>query len=382
MEHNRIGFLFIISVTVVLILFSCYPGMGPAGERDDKDPVVPGERIVVDAERSSIIIGKNDKFPIVALVENDGVADADHEITWASSAENIATVNSSGIVTGINLGDAAITITSKSGATAKVMIHVREIEVRPASGQITKDVGLQMEALILPGEELTDSKLTWTLSNNNAAITPAGFLSTTAETGQVDVVASSTYGNLTSGSANIDIVANTTSIVRIEEGSSRMMAVEETFQLTANLAGVTWNSSKDSVATVDSNGLITVVGLGDATITATSGGGATATFDVYARKLTIDNLGLELSAGDDTTVTATLSGGTTPVAATNLNWSVSGGGGLLTKVSISQDGVLSSQGLLGLDIVGVSTVLVTATVPSNPLLTDTKPIALVGVGLL
>ncbi len=91
MEHNRIGFLFIISVTVVLILVSCYPGMGPAGERDDKDPVVPGERIVVDAERSSIIIGKNDKFPIVALVENDGVADADHEITWASSAENIAT---------------------------------------------------------------------------------------------------------------------------------------------------------------------------------------------------------------------------------------------------------------------------------------------------
>lgn len=43
---------------------------------------------------------------------------------------------------------------------------------------------------------------------------------------------------------------------------------------------VTWSSSNEAVATVDGNGLITFVGEGTATITATTSNGLTATVSV------------------------------------------------------------------------------------------------------
>ena len=63
----------------------------------------------------------------------------------------------------------------------------------------------------------------------------------------------------------------------------------EKVQLTASVSGVTWESKKPEVATVDANGLVTSVGVGSTTISATKEGykGGTITINVDLEKINV-----------------------------------------------------------------------------------------------
>ena len=55
-------------------------------------------------------------------------------------------------------------------------------------------------------------------------------------------------------------------------GGKNKLLVGEKVQLTASVAGVTWESKKPEVATVDQNGLVTAIGKGSTSISATKEG--------------------------------------------------------------------------------------------------------------
>lgn len=95
-----------------------------------------------------------------------------------------------------------------------------------------------------------------------------------------------------------------------------------TYQLSATIApnnasnqGVTWSSNKTNVATVSSDGLVTAVGTGNATITVTTkDGGFTATCAITVTSSTISATGVSLSpstlsltVGESSALTATVS---------------------------------------------------------------------------
>lgn len=81
--------------------------------------------------------------------------------------------------------------------------------------------------------------------------------------------------------------------------------LNSTQQLTATLvpsdssAAVTWESSDTSVATVDSTGLVTSVGYGNATITATAGS-VSATCSILVAQATVESISAVLNAGNHT----------------------------------------------------------------------------------
>lgn len=79
--------------------------------------------------------------------------------------------------------------------------------------------------------------------------------------------------------------------------SSTTLKVGGTLQLNSNVAGVTYSSSKPQVATVDANGLVTGVGAGSVTITATKDGCTDGTINLTVR---------DQSGGDSGGVTGTL----------------------------------------------------------------------------
>ena len=77
----------------------------------------------VTLNKSSISIVKDKTFKLEATVTpNDA---ADKSVTWSSSNENVATVDSNGVVSGVASGDAAITVTTVDGGfTAQCSISV------------------------------------------------------------------------------------------------------------------------------------------------------------------------------------------------------------------------------------------------------------------
>ena len=77
----------------------------------------------VTLNKSSISIVKDKTFKLEATVTpNDA---ADKSVTWSSSNENVATVDSNGVVSGVASGDATITVTTVDGGfTAQCSVSV------------------------------------------------------------------------------------------------------------------------------------------------------------------------------------------------------------------------------------------------------------------
>ena len=83
----------------------------------------------------------------------------DKKVTWSSSDENIATVNKSGQIKGINIGDCTVTCTSEAleSVSATITVHI----VQP----VTKLSFNSKTALVYVGET---TQLAWTIEPENA----------------------------------------------------------------------------------------------------------------------------------------------------------------------------------------------------------------------
>src|SRR5438034_297202 len=96
-------------------------------------------------------------------------------ITWSSSNGSAATVNATGLVTGVLAGSATITATSEgqSGTSAITVVHmpVASVTVTPASGTVSAGSSLQLTATPKDanGNPLVGRTVTWQSSNTSAA---------------------------------------------------------------------------------------------------------------------------------------------------------------------------------------------------------------------
>ena len=105
-------------------------------------------------------------------------------VTWASSNTSVATVSSSGLVTGKVAGSATITATSEgqSGTAAITVVHVpvASVTVSPASGSVPAGSTLQLAATPkdASGNALTGRTITWSSSNTAVAtVSSSGLVS-------------------------------------------------------------------------------------------------------------------------------------------------------------------------------------------------------------
>jgi len=247
-------------------------------------PTVPVAAVTVTPASVSVLQGQTVQLTATPRDAN-GNPLTGRVITWQSSNSAIASVNGSGLVSGVAAGG-PVTMTATSegqSGTATVTVTlapVAAVTVTPSAANIaiTGTVQLTATPRDANGNPLTGRAISWSSSNNNIATVNGSGLVTGVTAGSVTITATS-EGQ--SGTASITVAGAPVASVTVTPPSASVPA-GQTVQLTATLKDangnvltgrtVTWASNNTTVATVNSNGLVTTKVAGSATITATSEG--------------------------------------------------------------------------------------------------------------
>ena len=224
---------------------------------------------------------------------------SDKVLYWTSSNTDVATV-SEGNIKAIREGTATLTATSRDGgrtATCKVtvtspIVHVQSISLKTTSLTMRPGDKTIVYAVYNPSN-VTDKVLTWTSSNTDVATVSEGNV-TAVGVGTATITAKSRDGGKTAtckvtvsdGTVKLESISLKTTSLSMKKGDkTTVYAVYNPSNVTDKV--LTWTSSNTDVATV-SEGNVTAVGAGTATITAKSrDGGKTASCTVTVTDGTI-----------------------------------------------------------------------------------------------
>ena len=169
-------------------------------------------------------------------------------VAWVSSNTTVATVSSSGLVTGNVAGTTTITATSEgqSGTSTITVVHVPVASVTVAPSSATAQVGSTVQLTATPkdagGNPLTGRTVTWASGNTSVAtVSPSGLVSGAA-VGSATITATSEGQN---GSSAITVVATSASVVLVGAGDIADCSGsgdEATAALLDNIAGTVFTA--------------------------------------------------------------------------------------------------------------------------------------------
>ncbi len=280
--------------------------------------VVPISKLLLNTDVSTIYVGQT-----IPISVNYQPIDATlKSATFASSAAKIATVDESGLVTGIAKGNVTITATAADGSRIKatkritVLQQPQSVSFKEPPTKLNVGTNKKITAIVSPSNT-SDKTLLWSSSNEAVATVSKTGIVTPKYPGQVTITA--TAKDFPEVSASVDItVAQLAKSITMAETNLNIL-VQNTAQLaytvnpeyTTNKA-VTWSSSRPNVASVDQNGLVTAHKRGTATITVTSQDGskrtAKATINVIQPLygMALDKEEFRVGLGETGTLTAVL----------------------------------------------------------------------------
>ena len=313
---------------------------------------VPATGIIVNPTSANILVGNTRQLLATVLPENA----TNKSVTWLSGNTSVATVSSTGLVTAKSVGSAVITAKTADGGytttcsvtVTKEAVSVTGISIVPSTVNLFEGKTSQLTATISPSNA-TNQNVTWSSSKTSVATVSSTGLVTAKSEGTAIITAKTADGGYTA-TCSVTVMKKTVFVTGISVSPTTVYLIEgKTSQLSATVLpsnatnqNITWSSSKTSVATVSSTGLVTAKSKGNAVITAkTADGGYAETCSVTVTKDTISVTGvsvspatLSLTEGNSSQLTATIR----PTNATNQNvtWSSS-------KTSVA---TVSSTGLV------------------------------------
>jgi uncharacterized protein YjdB len=207
--------------------------------------------------------------------------------TWTSNAPSVATVSSSGVVTGVAAGSAHITAAAggkSDQATVTVLkAPVGSVVVTPTLDSVTAGGAAsttQFTATVkdVNGIVVTDRVVSWVSTQGSVAtVAPPTGAATTAtgkSVGQASIIGTS---ETKADTSVVNVIQAVTSVTITPPTTTLSLATNPTVQLTATAKNgpttitgrtITWSSSNPNVATVSATGLVTAKAVGPATITA------------------------------------------------------------------------------------------------------------------
>ena len=303
----------------------------------------------VSLDKTEVELTEGDTYTLVATINPSNAINKN--VSWKSSNTSVATV-SNGKVTALKAGAAIITVTTEEGgktATCNVTVNekiypVENVSLDKTSAILFEGETLTLSATITPGNA-TNKNVTWKSSDTSVAMVADGKV-TALKAGTTTITVTTEDGNKTA-TCDVMVNAKVTSVsldkteVELTEGDTHILTATINPDNATN-KNVIWSSSNASVATV-SNGKVTAVKAGTATITVTTeDGGKTATCRVMVNEkiYPVDGLSLNKSIavlykGETLTLTATI----TPSNATNKNviWSSNN-----TSVATVANGVVTA----------------------------------------
>jgi uncharacterized protein YjdB len=205
----------------------------------------------------------------------------DKSVTWTSSDESVATVTSSGKVTGIKGGTATITCTSNAtGLSATCQVKVGSVKLSQTEAVVKKGKTLTLKHAVYPST-LEDKSVTWTSSDESVATVSSSGKVKGMNVGTATLTCTS---NATGLSASCEVTVGYVKLGQTEavvKKGKTLTLKHAVYPSTLEDKSVTWTSSDENIATVSSSGKVKGMNVGTATITCTSNAtGISATCEV------------------------------------------------------------------------------------------------------
>ena len=380
--------------------------------------VTPQAATAIVINPSGASLAPNATAQLTAQVRDANGATLNRVVTWTSDNTGIATVSSTGLVTAHVVGSASVTARA-DGVSASVPVTVQA----PSNTVATVSVALQHSTLLAgqstqatavarnaAGAVVTGGPTTWvSMDEEIATVSSTGAVST-KKAGSVTIAATiDGVTGMQTLAVNPPPVAPVASVTLSTPSTS--LQVGQTAQITVTLKdangntvsgrSIGWSSTNPTILTVSVSGVVTAVGSGSATISATSEG-KTGTIGMTVAavitppppppptvaSITVQLASTSVQAGGSTAATAVAKDANgNPIGGVAVVWSSSNGG----VASVSASGAVSALAAGSASIIatgggktGSAALTVTAptTPPPPPPPPGTVPMGASGVKLL
>ena len=246
---------------------------------ENASPVIDITNVTLNKETITIHQGKTEK--LLATIEPDDATDKD--LFWSSSDETIATVSEDGTVTAINKGTTTITVSNQDGTvkdTAEVTVIIPLLDVTLTETAIV-EVGntINLIALVNPSDANINS-VEWVSSDNTIAEVDNNGVVKGLKKGiaKIGVRVTDVEGTQKTDVCDVTVTEKTTiefvPVTEITLGNTSLKLNKNTthkinliiLPQNADIKSIQWKSSNTQVATVDNEGIVKALKVGETEI--------------------------------------------------------------------------------------------------------------------
>lgn len=239
-----------------------------------------------DAPAETPVIATGETATAETAAQDEKIAKAAEKLTlaWTSSDESVATVDETGTVTAVAAGEAEITAVVKDTEMQDVCVITVKVSAKELKVPDTLDVKLNdtdetaIEAKCEP-EDASNISFDFASSDEEVATVDKDGKVKVLKAGECDITTTLLQDGekVTEKTTHVKAFYEVESITldsnegKLTVGNSHTIKATVAPEEVAAETTIEWSSSNEKVATVDSNGKVTAISSGNATITATAG---------------------------------------------------------------------------------------------------------------
>ena len=238
-----------------------------------------------DAPAETPVIATGESATAETAAQDEKIAKAAEKLTlaWTSSDESVATVDETGTVTAVAAGEAEITAAVKDTEMQDVCVITVKVSAKELKVPDTLEVKLNdtdetaIEAKCEP-EDASNISFDFASSDEEVATVDKDGKVKVLKAGECDITTLMQDGEkVTEKTTHVKAFYEVESITldsnegKLTVGNSHTIKATVAPEEVAAETTIEWSSSNEKVATVDSNGKVTAISSGNATITATAG---------------------------------------------------------------------------------------------------------------
>lgn len=239
-----------------------------------------------DAPAETPVIATGESATAETAAQDEKIAKAAEKLTlaWTSSDESVATVDETGTVTAVAAGEAEITAAVKDTEMQDVCVITVKVSAKELKVPDTLDVKLNdtdeaaIEAKCEP-EDASNISFDFASSDEEVATVDKDGKVKVLKAGECDITTTLLQDGekVTEKTTHVKAFYEVESVTldsnegKLTVGNSHTIKATVAPKEVAAETTIEWSSSNEKVATVDSNGKVTAVSSGNATITATAG---------------------------------------------------------------------------------------------------------------